>query len=185
MTAGYQSLDFVETTGTASIPAQRLRQRRVVEQAEMQAAWRTKREYEMPTTLPYLVVVTTKTEPPPGVRETAARLERLSALPPDWDGSGALAPSKRSLLRAGSLLSALHASTARTLINWRSPHVSASETGEVMLEWWYQARKLTLYMGDSRAQYIKVWGPRIEEDMEDGEFDVDTFDRFWAWLHDQ
>ena len=68
---------------------------------------------------------------------------------------------------------------------WREPHVSAGEDGEVLLEWWRQDRKLSLYLGDGTApEYIKVRGAHIDDDMESGELQsANAFRALWTWLH--
>jgi hypothetical protein len=49
------------------------------------------------------------------------------------------------------------------------PHVSASPNGEVVLEWWSVVRKLTVYVGEDSRDYVQVWGPDIDRNMNDGE----------------
>jgi hypothetical protein len=57
---------------------------------------------------------------------------------------------------------------------WRSgpklePFVTASPQGEVVLEWWNAWRKITVYVGESSRDYVQVWGPDIDKQMNDGE----------------
>lgn len=179
---GYQSLDFVETNGTASMPAQRLRQRRVAQQTEMRAPERAPRGWDMQVVHPHLLLITTSAEPSAAFKEAAARLERVSALPANWDGAGSSPPSELSVLRASELIASVYSSTFRDPDSWTSPNVTASERGEVMLEWWRRERKLTLYVGDAKSHYIKVWGHRVDDEMEDGVFVADNFERLWRWL---
>ena len=57
---------------------------------------------------------------------------------------------------------------AASLGAWLPPHVSRSPIGEVVLEWWHGARKLTVYVGEHALEYVRVWGPDIESEMADG-----------------
>jgi len=60
--------------------------------------------------------------------------------------------------------------------------VSANEDGDVVMEWWHGVRKLTIYVGARAAGYIKVWGPRIDKDMEDGQVVEGNVRPLWLWL---
>ncbi len=69
-------------------------------------------------------------------------------------------------------------------IGWSDPQVSASERGDIVLEWWSGPHKLTLYFGSSSVEYVRVWGPNIESEMDDGPLKTrDEFEALWRWLH--
>lgn len=62
---------------------------------------------------------------------------------------------------------------------WREPHVSLD--GEaVILEWWCGAKKLTVYVQERSAEYVKVWGANIQDEMEEGE--LTEYLSLWTWL---
>jgi hypothetical protein len=69
------------------------------------------------------------------------------------------------------------------LSGWQTPHITSSEQGEIVCEWWRKAKKLTIYFGDDGAEFIKVWGADIEQEMESGdlasEWDIVAV---WRWL---
>ncbi len=66
---------------------------------------------------------------------------------------------------------------------WREPFVSANEGGEVVLEWWNGARKLTLYFAPKGSDYLKSWGDDTEAEMQDGAVYGDgTLTELWQWL---
>jgi hypothetical protein len=50
-----------------------------------------------------------------------------------------------------------------------APHVTSSAEGEVVFEWWNDPRKLTVYCTAEDANYVKVWGPDMVTQMEDGD----------------
>jgi hypothetical protein len=62
------------------------------------------------------------------------------------------------------------------------PHVTADETGGVVLEWWRGTRKLTVYL--NHADYVKVWGPDVNTEMETDELTGANAADVWAWLHE-
>jgi hypothetical protein len=62
-----------------------------------------------------------------------------------------------------------------------TPLVNTDEYGRPVLEWWDGYRKLTVYI--EKANFIKVWGPSIDTEMEDGE--ITTPQDVWGlyrWL---
>lgn len=73
---------------------------------------------------------------------------------------------------------------ATKLGSWVPPHITKGETGEVVFEWWRSTKKITLYFGSTDAEYIKVWGMDIENEMESGEL-VDGWPvtALWLWLN--
>jgi hypothetical protein len=68
--------------------------------------------------------------------------------------------------------------------SWSSPHITLSENGEVVFEWWQHNKKITLYFGESEPEFIKVWGTDIETEMDSGPLtDGWTLTSVWLWLH--
>jgi hypothetical protein len=111
-------------------------------------------------------------------------LKALSALPANWDGFGSDAPSGDAIGKALQLIVEMYRrSTQCAHVSWVNPHVSASEGGEVVFEWWKHDRKLTVYVSSRGAQYLRVGGPDIESDMDDGEIVGAQFVGLWLWLN--
>jgi len=48
------------------------------------------------------------------------------------------------------------------------PHIGTGSDGEIVLEWWNEERKLTVYIDDSETTYIKSWGANIHSQMKSG-----------------
>ena len=67
---------------------------------------------------------------------------------------------------------------------WKKPHQSYTPHDAICLEWWKDARKLTVYANSNmQLDYVKVWGPDMDSDMEVGKIDEwDDFTELWAWL---
>ena len=95
------------------------------------------------------------------------QIDSVAILPENWDGHGSARPNEHAVERARQLLEdAFRESTATGW--WQSPHISASEDGEIVFEWWNGVRKLTIYVGAEQSTFLKSWGPHVVEDMEDG-----------------
>jgi hypothetical protein len=111
-------------------------------------------------------------------------LRQVGYFQANWDGAGSPAPSKRAIFNASTYLPDLYLAARTTVHRWRSPHVSASERGEISFEWWEGTRKLTMYFGDANVEVIKVWGPHIDNDMEEVDLvEAADFGPLWSWLH--
>ncbi|HVZ86058.1 MAG TPA: hypothetical protein VHG72_03770 [Polyangia bacterium] len=66
---------------------------------------------------------------------------------------------------------------------WSLPHVSSSPDGEIVLEWWRDPRKLTVYISDGGAEFIRSWGSSIRNDMAEGTANsVGEALTIWNWL---
>lgn len=64
---------------------------------------------------------------------------------------------------------------------WVEPHSTISHQGEKVYEWWSHKKKLVLYLSDDGSkQYVKVWGPDMDLEMEEGDFE--SFYGLWDWL---
>lgn len=66
---------------------------------------------------------------------------------------------------------------------WQPPHMSSTADGEIVCEWWKGERKLTMYLKDNWAEYIKVWGPDMDSEMESGILNRWSFLSAWLWLN--
>lgn len=71
----------------------------------------------------------------------------------------------------------------RGAIEWNPPHISSSPAGEIVLEWWRDPRKLTIYVSDSGAEFVKSWGSSISHEMAEGTANsIDDAVNVWNWL---
>ena len=116
----------------------------------------------------------------PKLTASHLHIDRLAALPEDWDGHGSAKPNEHAVERARQFLEDAFRTTAT--VGWQTPYISASEDGEIVLEWWNGVRKLTIYVGAKQSTFLKSWGPHIVDDMEDGVL-AQTWDpMLWEWL---
>jgi hypothetical protein len=112
---------------------------------------------------------------------TKLALERLRLLVADWDGFESEQPNHDAISLAIQSLPDL-VRGAEKVAEWSLPHVSANEDGEVIMEWWLGHKKLTIFVGPTKMDYLFTWGDRIDQDMVDGEFLTEAFPALWAQL---
>jgi hypothetical protein len=121
--------------------------------------------------------------------ELMPTLEQLRALrerPAGWNGYDALPPDPRAIAFAETWLSGLYQQATLDGSSWLSPHVTTSAEGEVVFEWWNDPRKLTVYCTSEDANFVKVWGPDMVMQMEDGDATTPTAKgQLWTWLTSQ
>ena len=118
---------------------------------------------------------------------TQQELRSLGQRADNWDGAGSLRPDDRAIGQSLALIQIMYEEATATEFAWARPHVSSSEEGEIVLEWWRNAHKLTVYIGARSIECIKVWGSNIADEMESvslgGEVFGDAFRDFWRWLY--
>lgn len=69
-------------------------------------------------------------------------------------------------------------------LDWIPPHAGRSPRGETVFEWQNGPRALTVYVGDSKAFYVRSWGKSVIQEMEDGWIMTDDkMQAVWQWLH--
>lgn len=109
------------------------------------------------------------------------KLDRIALLPDDWDGHGSVRPNSLAIENARQFLEEAYRQS-EAVGGWQAPHISSSEDGEVVFEWWNGNRKLTIYAGPQELTYLKSWGPHVVHDMEDGALPEDGICSLWTWL---
>ncbi len=115
--------------------------------------------------------------------ETRAEIAALRSWPEGWNGYDAVAPNPGAVRNALAWIEDLYEDTLTTRRGWISPHVIAEAHGNVVLEWWEGRKKLTIYIHPKVVEYVKVWGPDIFSDMEDGEVGgIKDRRALWSWL---
>lgn len=119
------------------------------------------------------------------VQSTVKKFDRLKYFTDNWDGRGSVAPRSESIAIAERSLRQFVRGATDAGHKWMSPHVSSSEDGTAVLEWWAEnGKKLTVYLNEDGLEYVKVWGIQIDEEMEDGRFQADQFMNLWGWFSD-
>jgi hypothetical protein len=66
---------------------------------------------------------------------------------------------------------------------WHEPLINAGIDSEVVFEWWRAGKKITVYVLNGSADYIKVWGPNMDTEMQEGLANSDSeLTSLWQWL---
>lgn len=117
--------------------------------------------------------------------EVRHRLRELFVLSDNWDGHGSRRPATDAVVRAYWAVMQMFKAASVSGYGWSDPNVSADETGAVVLEWWRNQHKLTIYVGPNEMSYVRVWGGDIDTEMQDGPVDnIDNdFLPLWGWLN--
>jgi hypothetical protein len=107
----------------------------------------------------------------PEREELEARISGLGEVSPD------------AITKAAMWLSRLQRAVANRGQDWYEPHLTASPEHELVCEWWFNDRKLTVYISDDDAEFIRVWGANIETEMDEGdaEDEIEIL-QAWQWL---
>src|SRR5579885_1287490 len=113
---------------------------------------------------------------------TKRQITSLGSLEQNWDTYGSTPPTRAAVAKAQQMLGTIYAEVLNAGLPWKSPHLTASEKGEVVFEWWKDSKKLSVYLGDLDAEYIKVWGPNIATEMSDGPLTDENIAELWTWL---
>lgn len=66
---------------------------------------------------------------------------------------------------------------------WYEPHLGSEGHGDVEFSWSYGGKSLSFSITDSAVYYLKVWGPQIDTEMEDGVVSDDSdLIALWHWM---
>ena len=117
------------------------------------------------------------------LKDTLAKLKNLLTLKAGWNGYDSLAPDRDAVVHAENWIVRLYLEAAELGRPWIKPNVIADAEGEVVFEWWYGKKKLTVYIGDESAEYIQVRGPDRHSEMSDGDAEpISVCRSLWLWL---
>jgi len=110
-------------------------------------------------------------------------LDQMRSWADNWNGYGAVAPDRDAITFAQGWIALMYHDATSASSIWEEPNVVADGNGDIVLEWWKGARKLTIYISQDSAEYVKVWGPDIVSQMEDGAILNSSVRRaLWRWL---
>ena len=117
------------------------------------------------------------------VEKARQSLYALTCLNENWNGDDYARPDYQAVFYAKVWLEKLYQDVAG-INRFYAPNVTASATGEIVLEWWNKEKKLTIFVSpDGSIEYLKSWGMDIEKDMEEG--NADTSPKridLWDWV---
>ncbi|MCA3268752.1 MAG: hypothetical protein INF44_00210 [Thalassospira sp.] len=83
-------------------------------------------------------------------------IDSLNSWPKNWDGNNSAKPKMNSIKNAKIWGKEFYALAVKNEYEWRKPFVSADEEGNVVLEWWYKDRNLTLDLSGNEAIFSET-----------------------------
>lgn len=91
--------------------------------------------------------------------------------------------SPKTIETAERLIEKLHSVALMNNLWWYDPLLNISFDNEIVLEWWNQGKKITIYVSEKVIDYIKVWGADIDNEMEDGSISLnEDLTDLWQWI---
>ena len=100
-----------------------------------------------------------------------------------WNGYDACAPKYDAVVNADNWIVQFFLEVMDLDEVWIRPNVTASGDGEVILGWRFGLKRLTIYVGEESAEYLKTWGPDMNDNMDDGDASLTTERQaLWKWL---
>ncbi|CBN55687.1 hypothetical protein OSCI_2310005 [Kamptonema sp. PCC 6506] len=89
----------------------------------------------------------------------------------------------KTIETAERLIERLHSVALKNNWWWCDPLLNISFENEIVLEWWNQEKKITIYVYEEVIDYIKVWGADMDNEMEDGSISLDEdLTDLWQWI---
>jgi hypothetical protein len=117
------------------------------------------------------------------ISRVLGKLLSLATWPEGWNGADALRPDPAAIAYALTWILQLYSTVSKGGWQWIDPNVTASADGEVVFEWWYEQRKLTVYITNASATCLRVWGADINTQMAEGEIVILSEQQMnWRWL---
>lgn len=115
--------------------------------------------------------------------KTRTELDALMSWREGWNGYDAASPRHEAIDHASVWVAGLYEDALTTEKQWMAPDVVADADGNVVFEWWKGQKKLTIYIHPETVEFVKVWGPDILSEMENGEAEgIETRRMLWTWL---
>lgn len=100
----------------------------------------------------------------------------------NWDNRGSLKPNRVSLSNAQGIIEDLLSSVIAEGYIWLTPFISSDEDGNITIEWHKGQYELHIEVREDEAEYIKVWGTNIENEMHLDFLDKCHYLALWDWL---
>ncbi len=117
-------------------------------------------------------------------RKISERFEVLAQREDNWDGYESKSPTELTQDHAKHLIEELFDSIAAAGHSWLTPFISSDEDGYITAEWYKEERELHIQIQENEAEYIKIWGINIQNEMYIDSLNRDDYLTLWEWLLD-
>jgi hypothetical protein len=107
-------------------------------------------------------------------------LDAMLTRPENWNSHGTSKPSATSIAHAKEWIAQFQHECGES---WLEPHVTADAWGDLIFEWWYEEKHLSLFVSVQSAEYLTSWRDCTINEMRDG--DANTPEEratLWSWL---
>ena len=111
-----------------------------------------------------------------------ARFHVLSQREDNWDDCNSKKPTKRTLEHAQHIIEQFADTAVANGHELRTPFISTDEDGHVTIQWNKKPRELHLNISEKDSWYLKVSGPNINTDMEEGVLNPYQYRMLSEWL---
>ncbi len=113
--------------------------------------------------------------------DTLTEIYQLLTWEAGWNSYNSPKPQYNAVARAAQLCIDFYREVAD--LGWIKPNVTGGPEGGVVFEWWHGQRKLTIYVEESYAEYVQVWGTDIDAKITDGDIEsISIYRSLWLWL---
>ncbi len=115
------------------------------------------------------------------LRDIYNTLSSLRQWDDGWDGYDAVKIKEAAIERAFLWTVVLFQAVGGR--GWIQPNVTGNPEGDVVFEWWYGERKLTVYVEESGIEYVQVWGTTVDAKITFGDIESEKDSlELWLWL---
>ena len=118
----------------------------------------------------------------PRKRKIAERFAVLAQREDNWDGYDSKKPTEQILEHARTVIDAFVDTIISNGHVLLTPFISTDEAGHITVQWNKKPRELHLHITQQESRYLKVWGPNINTEMEEGILNSDEYIMLWEWL---
>ena len=117
-------------------------------------------------------------------RNISEQLDVIAQRADNWDEYGSRKPSGLALNNTRHLMEELFDAVVSTKHAWLTPFISSDEEGNLTVAWHKGEHELHFEISADEVEYIKVWGIRIDTEMDVGVLNRDDYLTLWEWLLD-
>lgn len=118
----------------------------------------------------------------PRKRKIAERFAVLAQREDNWDGYDSKKPTEQILEHAQAVIEGFVDTVISNRYVLLTPFISTDEAGHITVQWNKKSRELHLHITQQESRYLKVWGPNINTEMEEGILNSDEYIMLWEWL---
>ena len=110
------------------------------------------------------------------------QFDDLAQLEDNWDEHDSKKPTDLTLIHAKHVINTLLGVVTSAGYQWHPPFISSDEDGNVTAVWYDGERQLHFQIGEDQAEFFRVWGTNINNEMEVNFLLPNSYIEHWKWL---